>query len=348
MLEGLKNKLCEWLSGGPQSDVAVCSRAVLARNIAGYPFIPKAKPQEIARLEELLRGKIMAGPLRPELEYHRVDWLDPLRRELLVERRLMDRDHALATWVRAVAFCADESLSLIVNEEDHLRVQVTYGGLQLEQAWQDANRTDDALAEVIPFAFSASYGYLTASPTDCGTGLRASVTVHLPALVIARELDKVLEAAQRRRCAVRGYYADTTHAAADFYHLFNQATLGVAEEDLVAQVSQAAQEAIALERACRENLCHCHRSELKSKLDHALHLLASASAISSEEALNLLSQVRMGVEIQLTQSADRQTLNELMLLTLPAHLQTMEGRRTEGPKGNRLRAEYIRRRLGLN
>jgi len=338
----------EWLRGGPDSDVVVSSRVRLARNVASFPFLPKASREQIARIEELLHNKIVSCDLCPDMTYCRLDELDQLLRQLLVERHLIGKDHAEADWVRSVAFCRDERLSLMVNEEDHLRVQVIYGGCQFERAWQDVSAVDDALAQAVPFAFSVRYGYLTACPTNVGTGMRASAMLHLPALVVAHEMEKVLALAQGRKLAVRGLYGEGTHASGDLYQISNQVALGLTEQDILDMVSGAVKDIVSLERTERERFYHQHRPELKSRVERAFDLLAGASSISSEEALHLLSQVRMGVEMNLVDQVRLDTLNSLLLLTLPAHLQTMEGRKVDPARRNELRAVRIRERLGLD
>lgn len=348
MLEVTKNSIAQWLRGGPESDVIVSSRVRLARNIEGYAFLPKAGQQEVARIEELLHNKIVSCDLAPGLLYYRVDRLDPVLRQLLVERHLMGKDHADSEWVRGVAFGSDERLSLMVNEEDHLRIQMIYGGFQLERAWQGVNEVDDILAQVIPYAFSAQYGYLTACPTNVGTGMRASAMVHLPALVMAREMDKVVELAQNSRLALRGLYGEGTHASADLYQVSNQVTLGLREEEIVEQVSRAALEVASLERQARESFLAHNKEDLRGRINRALGMLASASTISSEEALHLLSQVRLGVELDLLSSVCLESVNELMLLTLPAHLQTIEGSKVPSSGRDELRARCVKERLGLN
>ena len=348
MLETMKNSVGEWLRGGPEGDVVVSSRVRLARNVDGYLFLQKAAKEEIARIEELLRNKILSCKLGSVLHYYRVDEMEPLFRQLLVERHLMGKGHAEADWARGVAFCPNECIGLVVNEEDHLRIQVVYGGFQLQRAWRELDGVDNILAEVVPYAFSPRYGYLTACPTNVGTGMRASVMVHLPALVMGREMDKIVELAQRFRLALRGLHGEGTHASADLYQVSNQVTLGVKEENIVEQVSAAALEIVSLERAARENFFVHNRPELKGRIERALRMLASASTISSEEALHLLSQLRMGVEMNLVDDVRLETLNELLLLTLPAHLQTMEGRKVESLRRDELRASCVKKRLGLN
>ncbi len=352
MLEALSNNLQdnvgEWLRGGPEDDVVLSTRVRLARNIAGYPFLSRASPQQIARIEELLHEKILSCRFRERMNYYRLNELDPLLRQLLVERHLMGRDHAEASWVRGLAFCADEHLSLMVNEEDHLRMQAVCGGLQPRRAFEEVCEVDDALAEVIPFAFSARYGYLTACPTNVGTGMRASVMVHLPALIMTREMDKVIEMSRRLKLALRGLYGEGTRGSADLYQISNRVSLGVKEEKILAEVSRAAGGVMSLERNARENLLREDRSALQGRIERALELLREASMISSEETLHLLSQVRMGVHMSLVKGVGLKELNELLLLTLPAHLQTIEGKRVERLKRNELRAARLKEKLSVD
>jgi len=344
----LTSNVGEWLRGGPDDDVVVSSRARLARNIAGYPFVSRGNAAEIARIEELLRNKIMPCGRRYGLTYYRLDQIEPLVRQLFVERHIVARDFAEVAWVRGVAFGTDERMSLMVNEEDHLRMQVVCGGLQLERAFREVCGVEGMLAEEIPFAFSARYGYLTACPTNVGTGMRASVMVHLPALVMGQEMEKVLEMAHRLQLALRGLYGEGTHGSADFYQLSNRISLGLREEQILERISHAVRDLMKLERDARDGFLGEHRHELHDRIGRALDLLGSASMISSEEALNLLSQVRMGVCMGLVSQVDVKALNELLLLTLPAHLQTIEGRRVGRLERNELRACHLKQRLVLN
>jgi protein arginine kinase len=341
----LKSRPVEWLSGGPESDVVVSSRVRLARNIDAYPFVSRASDRQRARIEELLRGVILSLGGEHPLDYVRVDQLDPLVRELLQERRLISVEHTEANWVRGVAFDAAEQTSIMVNGEDHLRIQFLRGGLRLEEVYEHADALDDRLAERIPFAFSAKYGYLTASPTNVGTGLRASLMLHLPGVVMAQEMDKVIEIARTEKLVLRGLYSEGTHGAGDFYQMSNHVTLGPAEEEIISAVAGVGRRLVELERTARMNLYHNHPDEFRGRLGRALRLLRSASTISSEEALSFLSQIRMGVEMGLVTETDLQTLNELLLLTLPAHLQTMEGRPLDSSVRNELRASYVKSRL---
>lgn len=336
----------EWLSGGPEEDVVISSRIRLARNVSEYPFISRASGREVARIEEVLHNKIMKADFGESVQYYRLDRLDPVYRELLVERHLIGLNHAEADWVRGVAFNEDERMSLLVNEEDHLRMQAIRGGLRLREACKRVFDVEAILAEMVPFAFSARYGYLTACPTNVGTGMRASVMLHLPALVMSREMDKVLQLSQEDGLIVRGLYGEGTQASADLYQISNQLSLGVTEEEVLQAVSVATEQVVELERESREDLAKRYQKRLSERIDRAYRLLKSASMISSEEALNLLSQVRMGIELGLVKQIDDETVRELVLLTLPAHLQTMvQGKETDRLERNELRASYLRERL---
>ena len=341
----LKNRPVEWLRGGPEADVVVSSRVRLARNIDGYPFVGRASDRQKARIEELMQSVLLSLGVDPPLQYVRVDRLEPLQRELLLERRLISTEHAEADCVRAVAFDEPEQTSIMVNEEDHLRIQAFRSGFHLEETWATIDALDDRIGERVEYAFSEQLGYLTACPTNAGTGLRASLMLHLPGVVMAQEMDKVIEVARTERLALRGVYGEGSHGAGDFYQISNHVTLGPTEEEIISSVAGAAAKLIALERAARQTLYRNHPQEFEHRIRRALELLRSATTISSEEALSFLSQVRMGVEMNLLTETPLETLNELLLLTLPAHLQTMEGRLLDSSVRNELRASYVKSRL---
>ncbi len=345
-METLKNRTVgQWLRGGPENDVVLSSRVRLARNIANYPFLSRAESEQISQVENLISEKFKKLELRPPLQYHRLDDVDPLALSLLVERHLIARDHADSDLVRGVAFSDDETLSIMVNEEDHLRIQAIFGGLRLLDALKSVLNIDDMLGEHLPFAFSADYGYLTACPTNVGTGMRASVMVHLPAIVMGRELDKLTRLCDQLDLALRGLYGEGTHGAADIYQISNNVTLGMTEKEIVDLVLKATYKVTAMERKTREELKNNHREELKKRIDKAFNLLCNAKSVSSEEALNLLSQVRMGVRLKLINGISDIRMDELLLLTLPAHLQTILGREGDRIKRNEMRASYIKQHL---
>ncbi len=346
MLTTLKsNTLGQWLRGGPEGDIVLSSRVRLARNIARHPFLSRAGTHQTARIEEIIRNKIRESNIDPPLQYYRLDRMEQLELNLLVERHLIARDHAESDLVRGVAFSEDENLSIMVNEEDHLRIQAIYSGLRIHEAARTVMKVDDILAEHLPYAFSADYGYLTACPTNVGTGMRASVMLHLPAVIINREMDKLTQICEDMNLALRGLYGEGTHGAADIYQVSNNTTLGITEQEIAEHIMLSVEKIIDLERNIRGSLLKSHREELRRRVGKALDLLSHARAISSEEALNLLSQVLMGVRLELIEGLSEEKMNELFLFTLPAHLQTIVGREDDRLRRNEMRASYIRKHL---
>ncbi len=344
-LSDLQSRLVEWLRGGPESDVVASSRIRLARNVAGFRFVGRGSATERAEVEALLRQALMEPDVRPALHYVELRNLDQLLVELLLERRLISSQHAEADWVRGVAFDQAERVSIMVNEEDHLRMQFMRSGLRLQEAYEEADRFDDVLAGKVTYAFSSERGYLTACPTNVGTGLRAGVMMHLPGLAMTQQFQHVVDLAQESSLALRGVYGEGTQGAGDFYQISNQVTLGVGEDEIVESVSEAAGKLVRMERAAREDLRANHPEEFRGRILRALGLLSSASAISSEETLSLLSQVKLGVEMKVLEQTPLETVNDLLLLTLPAHLQTMKGRPLDTSVRNEFRAHYVRDKL---
>ncbi len=345
-METLKNKtVSQWLRGGPEGDIVLSSRVRLARNIAKYPFLSRAGAQQVARIEEILRNKIQSGNIEPHLQYYRLDSMDPLELNLLVERHLIARDHAESDLVRGVAFSENENLSIMVNEEDHLRIQAIYGGLRLSEAAETVLKVDDLLGEQLPYAFSADFGYLTACPTNVGTAMRASVMLHLPAIIMSREMDGLTRICEEMDLALRGLYGEGTHGAADIYQISNNTTLGISEQEITDHIAAATERIVEMERNIRSSLLKQHGKELRGRITKAFDLLCCTKSISSEEALNLLSQVRMGAHLGLIEGVSESRTNELLLLTLPAHLQTIVCREDDRVKRNEMRASYLREHL---
>jgi protein arginine kinase len=344
-LPRLSDRSTEWLRGGPEGDVVVSSRVRLARNIDGFPFVFRCSAKQRARVEELARNVLLSLGLESPLRYLRLDGLGALQRELLLERNLVSRLLAEADWVRGVAFDDPECTAVMVNEEDHLRLHCIRGGLRLDEVYESADRLDDVLAERMPFAYSPKYGYLTASPLNVGTGMRASVLLHLPAVVMAQEVDRLIAIVQEQNLAVRGIYGEGTYGPGHFYQVYNHVTLGLSEEEIVAAVDRAAAKLVELERSCRQSLYVNYPGEFQSRVRRAYELLCTASALSSQETLSFLSQVRMGVNLDLLDGPSMETVSDLFLLTLPAHLQTMGGGELDSSVRNELRASYVRKRL---
>ncbi|HMO26260.1 MAG TPA: protein arginine kinase, partial [Tepidisphaeraceae bacterium] len=268
-------------------------------------------------------------------------------RQLLVERHLISKPHAAAEGARGVAITEDETVSIMVNEEDHLRIQVLRSGLQLEEAWEQISEIDDALESRLEFAFNPKFGYLTACPTNVGTGIRVSVMLHLPALKLTGEIEKVFRAAKDMRLAVRGLYGEGTEATGDFYQVSNQTTLGKDEHEIIDEFRNVViPKIIDYETQARKMLREDRLPALDDKVFRALGQLRSARLLSSEEVLFMLSHLRMGVNLSRIKDVDIKTINELFLMTQPAHLQRLMGRKIDGDVRRAARADLVRQRLG--
>ncbi len=336
----------EWLRGsGPESDIVISSRIRLARNLAEFPFISRASQADRSEIETILRDRILHIQESGELEYVNVNELKGIDRQFLVERQLISREHAESEGARGVAIDQREQVSLMINEEDHLRIQVMHSGLDLEAAWQQIDRIDSLIADQVTFAFHPKLGYLTACPTNVGTGVRVSVMLHLPALVITRQIDKVFRSLQKISLAVRGLYGEGSQAMGDFYQISNQITLGKSETDLVKQVGDIVPVLIDYERQARDFLVKESHENLHDKVSRAYGILRTAQTISSEETMHLLSSVRMGVNLGLINDLQIPMLNELFIHTQPAHLQKLRGVELDTADRNIERARYLRRHL---
>ncbi len=345
-LEELADKCSEWLRGsGPESDIVISSRIRLARNLAEFAFVRRANAEEKNSIAKLVRSKIEIAMDGHELVYLDVDRLSDLDRQFLVERQLISRELAENEGSRGVAIDLTEQFSVMVNEEDHLRIQVIRSGLDLNRAWECIDRIDDKIEKELNYAFHDDFGYLTACPTNVGTGLRVSVMLHLPALVITREIDKVFRSLQKLNVAVRGLYGEGSQFMGDFYQVSNQITLGPTEHELVANVSEVVPRIIDYERRAREFLVNEGEKDLHDDVSRAFGILCTAKKISSEETMHYLSKVRMGVNLGLISDVEMVTLNKLFVHTQPAHLQKLRGHELSVTDRNIERANYLQEHL---
>lgn len=340
----------EWLRGeGPLHEIVISTRIRLARNIAGFLFLSRADADMRAEIAETIQAAVRKAEDLRGFVHVDVDQLDELERNLLVERQLISRQHADADGVRKVAFDATEASSLMINEEDHLRIQVMRSGLQLEEAWQQINRIDDLLEAQLEYAFHPQFGYLTACPTNVGTGIRVSVMLHLPALRLTHELERVGQAAKDMKLAVRGLFGEGTEALGDFFQISNQITLGREETDLIDDFHHVViPKIVEYEQAARAALLDKRLHALDDKIFRAMGTLQSARLISSNEAMQYLSHVRMGLHVGRIKTVDLRTVNELFIQTQPAHLQLLQGERLNGEQRSIARAALIRARLSHN
>lgn len=345
-LDTLTRTSGEWLRGtGPESDIVISSRIRLARNIAAFPFTNRASAYQKAEIETMLRDRVARLELDPRLEYINVPNLSPLDRQFLVERQLISRELAAAEGPRGVALGPRETVSLMINEEDHVRLQVMRSGFALDEAWSDIDRVDDLLEARVSYAFSEEFGYLTACPTNVGTGMRASVMLHLPALVWTKQIEKVFRALQKINLAVRGLYGEGSRASGDFYQISNQVTLGKSEQTILNEIREVIPQIITYERQARNAMLRESRQGMQDRISRAYGTLCSATMMTSEETMDLLSHVRLGVNMGLLEDVNIGVVNELFIHTQPAHLQKLMGSVLDGEERNAARARYLRTRL---
>ena len=345
-LEDLAEQCGEWLRGsGPESDIVISSRIRLARNLAEYPFVRKCTDQDRAQIERTLRERINTVSEWSALAYLDVGALEEVDRQFLVECQLISREHSESQGARGVAIDPSEKFSMMINEEDHLRVQVMHSGLDLKSAWEQVNHIDDLIEARVTYAFNQRWGYLTACPTNVGTGMRVSVMLHLPALVLTRQIDKVFRGLQKISLAVRGLYGEGSQAMGDFYQISNQVTLGRTEQELISQISDVIPVLIDYERRARDFLVQESERDLHDRVSRAYGILCTAQTISSEETMHLLSSVRMGINLGLIQDLGITTINKLFIHTQPAHLQKLRGVELGTADRNIERANYLQMHL---
>ncbi|MFP6576678.1 MAG: protein arginine kinase, partial [Pirellulaceae bacterium] len=330
---------------GPESDIVISSRIRLARNLADFPFIRQCNESDRSEVEKTLKETIFSFKEWKNLAYLDVNTPTKIDRQFLVERQLISREHAESDGARSVAIDRQEKFSLMINEEDHLRVQVMHSGLALDTAWQRINEIDDMVEEKMTFAFHPRLGYLTACPTNVGTGMRVSVMLHLPALVITRQIEKVFRSLQKISLAVRGLYGEGSQAMGDFYQISNQITLGRSEQELIEQVNDVVPVLIDYERKARQFLIRESEKDLHDRVSRAFGILCTAQTISSEETMHLLSSVRMGINLGLIENLEIPMVNQLFIHTQPAHLQKLRGSELDTANRNIERAHYLKNHL---
>lgn len=340
-----------WFGGGSDvvSEVVISSRVRLARNIAGFEFLPCLSAERAQQIQDRLKEVLMSIDLGRKVWFIDIDRASDVERSLLAERHLISRRHAKGKGPRSVILAEDESFTAMINEEDHLRMQMYAAGLQLHTCWDRINRIDNLVEEKVEYAFDSRFGYLTACPTNIGTGIRVSVMLHLPALKMTRQIEKFINAARDCNLAVRGLFGEGTDAVGDFFQLSNQVTLGLSEQQIVDNFSEVAvPKIIAYEAEARRVLLEEKPHALDDKIQRALGVLKSACLISSQEALFLLSNVRLGVNLGRIKDIQIATVNELFMLTQPAHLQLRAGKILDADQRDTLRAEIIRTKLNQN
>lgn len=340
------NSTCEWLRGsGPESDIVLSSRIRLARNLEGYSFSGKLKPADQERLIGEMQGAFEGISLLKDsffLDYKNLKEVD---RQFLLERHLISREHAAEKGSKALAVSANEVVSIMVLEEDHLRSQVFQSGLNLVEAWKRMDKLDSELGTKLAFSFHPTLGYLTACPTNVGTGLRASCMLHLAGLVMTKQVNKVLQAISKLNLAARGFLGEGTEASGNLFQFSNQQTLGQREDEIVDGLERIMRQVIEHEKEARNHLTEKKRAKIEDQIWRAVGALKSARLMTSAEAMNLLSLTRLGIDLGLISNLSKTELNTLFLFTQPAHLQKVSKGALNAAERDEKRAELLRQRL---
>jgi len=347
----LRNPMPGWMSGsGPESDVVISSRLRLARNLEGCTFpeaATAAQREAVRRLVAAACAGINQIGGWGRFEFIELDKVSELDRQVLVEKHLMSPQHAASPEDTGLMVSDDEVFSVMVNEEDHLRIQCLFSGLELAQGWVAATGLDDALEARLDYAFCMRRGYLTACPTNLGTGLRASVMVHIPALVMASLAGGIFTAASKMGMVVRGMYGEGTEALGDIFQLSNQISLGQAEEEIISNLEGVARQIIEQERRARVAFMRDMREQVEDKVHRSYGILRSARILPSEEAMRRWSDVKLGADLDIIRDVDKKALNNLIVTTRPGFVQKRAGKSLSAFERDVERAGMVRDSLGL-
>src|SRR5438132_205868 len=330
---------------GPHSKIVMSSRVRLARNLKGVAFPGWAKKAERIRALEIVRPAVESMAAMRGAFAESMDNLTPLDKQILVERHLISREHAAKNAGSGLVLNKEESLCVTINEEDHLRMQALRPGLQLKQAWLALDEVDSSLERKLPYAFSPDLGYLTACPTNLGTGIRVSAMLHLPALVLAEQINMIIQAVNKLGLAVRGLYGEGTEAFGNVFQVSNQMTLGEAETDIVERLNKVLTQLIEHEENARGSLLEKKPKMVFNHIGRAYGTLANAHSITSKETMNLLSLMRLGIDLGMFPGAERALVDELFIVTQPAHLQKQFAEKLSAEERDVLRADMLRDRL---
>src|SRR5437879_4818402 len=327
---------------GPFDRIVMSSRVRLARNVKEAAFPGWAKKPERIRVMEMIRPAIEGLPEMKAAFSETMDSLSTLDKQILVERHLISREHAAKSGGSGLVLNREETLCFMINEEDHLRMQALRPGLQLRQAWNAIDQADSALEKKLDYAFSPEIGYLTACPTNTGTGIRVSAMLHLPVLVLAEQINPIIQSVNKLGGAVRGRYGEGTEALGNVFQVSNQMTLGESETAIVERLEKVLTQIIEHEENARGSLLEKKPKMVYNHIGRAYGILANAHSISSKETMNLLSLMRLGIDVGLFPGVERSLVDELFILTQPAHLQKQHAEKLTAEERDLLRADMVR------
>ncbi len=343
-----------WLRGnGPEADVVLSTRVRLARNLQGFPFAVRADREERGRILDRALAALEASDVLPVPTLWRMDEIEATDRNLLLERHLVSREligppDGQAPPAAALVLADVDVLGAMVNEEDHLRLQTLRSGFQLEEAWRVVDQLDEEIGQRLPYAFHHEFGFLTSCPTNVGTGLRASVLIHLPALVLTKQISKVLQGIGQIGLTFRGLFGEGSEVVGNFFQISNQTTLGKTEEDLIDHLQKIVGQVIQYEKQARAVLLREAPSVLEDKVWRAYGILRHARSLAFDEMMNLLSGVRLGITLKLLRTPRVETLNKIMIYGQTAHLESAARRRLDEADADTFRASFVREALAVD
>jgi protein arginine kinase len=330
---------------GPHDRIVMSSRVRLARNLKDAAFPGWAKKPERVKILETIRPAVESLPEMKDAFSEAMDNLGALDKQILVERHLISREHAAKSSGSGLVLNREETFCVMINEEDHLRMQALRPGLQLREAWGAIDKFDSALEKKLDYAFNNELGYLTACPTNLGTGIRVSAMLHLPGLVLAEQINPIIQSVNKLGLAVRGLYGEGTEALGNVFQVSNQMTLGESETTIVERLDKVLLQIIEHEENARQTLLEKKPKVVFNHIGRAYGILANAHSISSKETMNLLSLMRLGVDLGLFPEVNRSLVDELFIVTQPAHLQKQFSDKLSAEERDLLRSDMVRDRL---
>jgi protein arginine kinase len=347
MFEEMAHRPASWLTGnGPESHIVLSSRIRLARNITDFQFPPSADTDTREKIVDFISTAFNKAGLGNKGKFIGSDKITPIDQNFLVERHLISPEFMRDGTGRGLFIDNGERLSIMVNEEDHIRLQVISSGLSMPECWEYASQIDSEIAAKLEYAYDDKFGYLTSCPTNVGTGLRASILIHLPGLVLTREIDNVISRISKVGLVVRGFYGEGTDVMGNLFQISNQTTLGRSEEEIIDSLAKVTKQIIEYELNSQETLMKDAPDQIEDKVWRSYGILLHARVLTSGEVMNLLSALRLGVCLQLIDKVSLPKINELLIITQPAHIQKYYDREMDVTERDMTRAALVREKLG--
>jgi protein arginine kinase len=349
MFESFLTNQESWLNGkGPSSEIIFSSRVRLARNFSDFPFPSRATPTQKESISKRIQDAYLKVKMLKKSTFIMMEEVDDLDKQFLLERHLISQEHLTSLKGKGVIVSPDERIAIMINEEDHLRMQVITSGFDLKTCWQILNDIDTDLSKIFGFAFLPDLGFLTACPTNVGTALRVSCMLHIPALVLTKRINKILELLTKISFTARGLFGEGTQALGDFFQISNQGSLGLSEQELIDNLSGVVNQVREQEMGAREDLLKKYKLSLEDNVWRALGLLRHCRLISSKEALSHLSMLSLGLDLGIIKGIKRELINSLFVIIQPAHLQKIEAKALKEEERDYIRASILRDKLAVD